>query len=643
MSLAKSVVLAAVLACAFAPGAAAQTPRLHESVVVSGAVEPVPFETVARAVWVLTRADIARLPVRSIDDLLRFTSSVEVRARGARLQSDFSIRGGGFGQTLVLLDGVRVNDAQSGHHNSDIPLTLDDVERVEVLMGAGSSLFGADAFGGTINIITREAAGTALAHAYAGEHGLGGGRVSVSTGGAIRQALSLDAVRSSGFEHDRDFDTIAATSRTAFGRSTHALVGVVRKDFGANGFYGPAPSRETTDQVVAALTHGFAAAGWRASAQAMYRTHGDTFLYDQRQATALPNEHRTQALSVVVRASRALGARTVANAGAEAGGDWIRSNNLGDHSFGRGSAFVELQHRVGTRLVLQPGLRFDGYSGFGDSWSPSAAARLVLHRSLSLRGSAGHAFRVPTFTELYYRDPNHQAQSTLTPERGWSAEAGADWIPAARLMARGTVFVRRDRDVIDWIRASSAERWRTTNVRRVAASGVELGVRELIGTAGWIDVHYTHLRTSATALDGMLSKYVLDYAPHNLAVSGAVRVPLDLDLSMRLGWTRRNDGRAYEVLDVRVSRPFGRATLFVDAANLFDERYQEVPGVAMPGRWMSAGLRFDLRRRSAKIGAGNVQEEEGDARDALSGIVHRPDAPGADAARRQGAAHRGGR
>ena len=281
---------------------------------MSGAVEPVPFETVARAVWVLTRADIARLPVRSIDDLLRFAASVEVRARGARLQSDFSIRGGSFGQTLVLLDGVRMNDAQSGHHNSDVPLTLDDIERVEVLMGAGSSLFGADAFGGTVNIITREASGTATAHAYAGEHGLGGGRVSVAMGaGAIRQAFSLDAARSSGFEYDRDFDTIAATSRTAFGRHTRALVGVVAKDFGANGFYGPAPSRETTDQVVAALTHGFAVGGWRASAQGMYRTHGDRFLYDQRQAAAVANEHRTQALSFVVRGSRALGSRTVAN------------------------------------------------------------------------------------------------------------------------------------------------------------------------------------------------------------------------------------------------------------------------------------------------------------------------------------------
>jgi iron complex outermembrane receptor protein len=602
MPVVKTAALVSALALMAAATAAAQSPRLHESVVVSGAVEPIPFDTVGRAVWVLTRADIERLPIRSIDDLLRFTSSVDVKARAARLQSDFSIRGGSFGQTLVLIDGVRMNDAQSGHHNSDVALTLDDVERVEVLMGAGSSLFGADAFGGTVNIITREASGGGTAHAYGGEHGLASGRVSVALGsGRVRQAFSGEAARSSGFDYDRDFDTLAATSRTAFGKNTRALVGLVRKDFGASGFYGPAPSRETTDQVVAAVTHAFALSAWRSSVQAMYRTHGDRFLYDQRQTASVPNEHRTQAATVVFRASRTLGARSRVNAGAEGGGDWIRSTNLGDRAFSRASAFVELQQRVGERLVLYPGVRYDRYSRFGDAWSPSAAARFVMGGGVSLRGSAGRAFRVPTFTELYYRDPNHEAQSTLTPERGWSAEGGADWIPTASVMARGTVFVRRDRDVIDWIRASAAERWRTSNVRRVAGSGVELGVRQLIGTSGWVDVQYTHLRTSATALDGLLSKYVLDYAPHNAAVAGAVRVPLALDLSMRLGWTRRNDGRSYEVLDLRVSRPFRRATFFVDAANLLDERYQEIVGVAMPGRWMSAGIRFDLRRRSAKI------------------------------------------
>jgi outer membrane cobalamin receptor len=569
---------------------ASAQPKLHESIVVTGAAEPIPFETVGRAVWVLTRADIAKLPVRSIEDLLRFASSVDVRARGPRVQADLQIRGGSFGQTLVLLDGVRINDAQSGHHNSDIPLTLDDVERVEVLLGAGSSLFGADALGGTVNVITRDSTAGMSAATFGGEHGLVGGRARAAFGGRIRQSLSVEAGHSSGFEPDREFETFAASARTEIGSATRLLVGAARKDFGANGFYGPSPSHETTDQTIVSMTHGFAVGSWRSSVQAMYRSHGDHFLYDRRRPGVAENFHRTHAVTVLARGNRAFGTRTRATAGVESGGDWIGSNNLGDRAFGRASGFVELQHRLGDRAVLYPGLRYDAYSRFGDAWSPSVAARVGLANGVSLRGSVGHAFRVPTFTELYYQDPNHFASSDLEPERGWSAETGVEWIAGTRSMVRGTVFARRDRDVIDWIRASAGERWRTTNVRRVSGLGVELGVRHVWPDVGWIDAQYTRLDNDAQALTAVLSKYVLEFAAHNLVVSGTLRAPLGIDVGPRASWTRRNDGRSYATLDLRASRRVGRVSVYVDGANLFDERYQEIVGVSMPGRWVSAGI-----------------------------------------------------
>jgi outer membrane cobalamin receptor len=588
------IALSIVFAGLLAPSVRAQTtpqPRLHESVVVSAAAEPVPFEAAGRAVSVLTRAEIARLPVHSLDDLVRFVSSVDVRARGPRVQSDFSVRGAGFGQTLVLVDGVRINDAQSGHHNSDIPLTLDDVERVEVLLGSGSSLFGADALGGTINVITGAASPGVRATVSGGQHDLGSGRARVDLEqGRIRQSFAGEVSHSSGFMPARDFDTVAASSRTAIGANTRLLFGYGRKDFGANGFYGPAPSHEKTDQTLVSLDHAFALSSWRASVQAMYRTHGDWFLYDPRVAGAVANRHRTQAVTMVARASRKLGTHGRINAGTEVGGDWIDSNNLGDHTFRRGSGFVELQERVGSRVFLYPGVRYDAYSRFGDAWSPSLATRVAVAGGVSLRASAGHAFRVPTFTELYYRDPNHQARDTLTPERGWSTEGGVDWIVGPQLMARATLFTRRDRDVIDWIRPSAAVRWQTTNVRRVNTTGGEIGLRQLLGRRGWIDVQYTRLTTEATALAGVLSKYVLEYAPHALVASGSVQAPSGFAIGHRVAWTRRNDGRSDPVVDLKVSRPIRRFTLFVDAANLFDRRYEEIKGVVMPGRWVSAGL-----------------------------------------------------
>src|SRR5437773_7631331 len=119
--------------------------EFKQSIVVTAADTPVALGSVTRTLTVITREQIAQLPVHSIADVLRLASSVDVRARGERgVQTDFAVRGANFGQMLVLVDGVRLNDAQSGHHNGDIPVPLDAIERIEVLHGPGSSLFGAD-------------------------------------------------------------------------------------------------------------------------------------------------------------------------------------------------------------------------------------------------------------------------------------------------------------------------------------------------------------------------------------------------------------------------------------------------------------------------------------------------------------------
>ena len=168
-------VIAAVVLAAAVP-TAAQGP-FRQDVVVTAAATPVELGTVTRTLIVITRDQIARLPVHSIADVLRVTASVDVRARGERgVQTDFAIRGANFGQMLMLVDGVRLNDAQSGHHNGDIPVPLDAVERIEVLHGPGSSIFGADAFGGTINVITRKDALPASGVVQAGSFGLVAGR-----------------------------------------------------------------------------------------------------------------------------------------------------------------------------------------------------------------------------------------------------------------------------------------------------------------------------------------------------------------------------------------------------------------------------------------------------------------------------------
>lgn len=187
-------------------GVAAQEPTLKETVIVTATVAPESLGNVGRSLVMITGDDLRRLPMASLADVLRLVASVDVRSRGPfGVQSDFSVRGAAFGQALVLVDGVRLNDAQSGHHNSDIPVPLEEIERVEVLLGAGSSLHGADATGGTVNIITRPNGRRLLVNVAAGQHGLVDASATLgTTRGQVGHVVSGSFSRSDGFMPARD-------------------------------------------------------------------------------------------------------------------------------------------------------------------------------------------------------------------------------------------------------------------------------------------------------------------------------------------------------------------------------------------------------------------------------------------------------
>jgi outer membrane cobalamin receptor len=567
---------------------------VNEHVVVTATATGVPFEQVTRSVDVITREQIDRLPARSIADVLRLVAGVDVRSRGERgVQTDFSLRGAAFGQTLVLVDGQRINDAQSGHHNGDIPVPLDQVERIEILQGAGSSLHGADAFGGTINVITRAGAMPPSARLGVGRFGsVDAAAAATLRTGAVQHAVAVEASHSDGFMFARDFDVATAGVRSTLGPHTRVFAGFARKAFGANGFYGASPSKEWTNQFLTGGDHELALPhGWRMTMAASYRTHGDRFLWDVRRPGVSENTHRTHAVTGTARATRAIRPDLRLSVGAEFGGDWMESSNLGDRSFGRESGFAEVQWHPTATVTIVPAARFDHYSRFGSAASPALSAGWWASPRIKVRGAVGRAFRVPTFTELYYTDPNHQASGELEPERTLATEAGIDWLPAAGWLARATVFDRRDRDVIDWVRPSTAVKWQTTNVMRVNTQGVELGAQRSIGgpSGALLGMQYVWLRSDPEGLD-LLSKYLLEYSKHTLVGSGSVVLPLGVSWGQRLEYRARYDGQKYWLAETRLARRVRRVEVYVEATNLFNESYHEIAGVVAAPRWIRAGL-----------------------------------------------------
>jgi len=595
------VAVAALIGGAMVAGPAQAQGTFRQTVVVTASARPVELGTVTRTLMVMTREQIAALPVHTIADVLRLASSVDVRARGVRgVQTDFALRGANFGQMLVLVDGVRLNDAQSGHHNGDIPVPLDMVDRIEVLYGPGSSLFGADAVGGTVNIITKREATGSSGVLQGGSFGLAAGRAQTGFArGAVQQTLAGSVDRSTGFMYDRDFKTAMIRSRTAVGGRSSVSVSYLWKEFGANNFYGGnAPSREWTNQTLVTADHRFGeAGGWSIDGQASYRTHGDRFLFNQQLPALSDNRHRTHTVLASASGARSVAGRGTVTVGVEGGGDWIRSSNLGDHATSRVSAYGEWRQDVGA-VQVDGMLRVDRYDEFGTSWNPSVGVGWWMTPAIRLRASGARAFRVPTFTERYYSDPANQARSDIGPETAWAGEGGADVLMAGGLVLQATMFARADADVIDWLRPTPADKWQTYNVRDVNTIGVELGVRKSLPSGAFLQVQYTGIDVDAASVS-QLSKYVLDYAPHSVTAVAAIPLPASFRVAPRVEYRRRSrsSGRSdYVLLDTRIGRRISRTLdLFVDGTNLLDASYQEVAGVAMPGAAVSVSLAIGAR------------------------------------------------
>ena len=405
--------------------------------------------------------------------MLRLASSVDVRARGVRgVQTDFALRGANFGQMLVLVDGVRLNDAQSGHHNGDIPVPLDAVERIEILHGAGSSLFGADAFGGTVNVITRRGASTPGLRGAGrklrprGRQRAGGLRARR----AVSRRCAVSADRSSGFMYDRDFETVLARSRTALGRTA------VSRRVPAEGV-----RREQLLRQRAVARVDQPDAGRRrpslGRASGLERRGQRVVPHARRSVSLQPDDPGSSPTTAIARTrvhrrhdghAPRLGGERLADAGRRGRRRLDPLDEPGRprprprQRLRRVAAGLRRRARrstprcasIATTSSARPGVRRSASAGGRPSVAASARVggprvpRADVHRALLL--GSGEPGRVRKW-----------GRKRLV-RRGRRGPV----LPAAWVL-QATVFGRADDDVIDWLRPTAAERWRTYNMRDV--------------------------------------------------------------------------------------------------------------------------------------------------------------------------------
>ena len=585
-------------AAAFAQNPATPPP-VHETVVVTGTYEPVPLDEIDREVLVLPVRDESAV-LNSLADALRLDPSIDLEARAPDgVQNDLSIRGSSYAQTLVLLDGLRIDDAQSGHHDMDIPVPLDAVSQIEVLHGAGSTMYGSDAMGGAINIITAppEVPELRLRTAF-GSFGTNEQQTSLSdVFGGVAEQLSFARDFSTGFIPDRDYRNLQLASITHFASAwgpTDLIFGYMDHPFGADQFYGDYPSWEDTKTWFAGVKQ---ALGKKTNLDFAYRRHSDLFVLIRDDPSVYTNHHHDESYQGALRRNDSLASNIELHYGVEGLHESIVSNNLGDHSRSRAAAYAALDFRALKRFSLELAAREEVYRVFSAEFCPTAAAGYWLSDRVKLRASVSRAFRVPSYTELYYEDPANIGNPNLRPERAWSYEGGVDWNPAARWRTGLTVFERRERDDIDYYRASPNDLWQAVNIDALNFTGVDSSVRFLASHTQTLDFRYSWLHGGEDSIPLGETKYAFFYPVHSGVVAWQANLASRFMVRTRLGVLDRRSESAYALVDVNAAYTRGNVHPFIQFSNLTNTSYEEVQAVVMPGRSVLGGVELVLRKK----------------------------------------------
>jgi outer membrane cobalamin receptor len=552
--------------------------------------------TPTRAVEVVTKEQIRAAPVSTIADILDWAFGVDLMPRSPALV-DVGIRGSSFEQVLVMVDGVRVGDAQTGHFHLNLAVPLDQVERIEVLRGPASTLHGADAFGGVIHVVTRREGSGVSARAEAGSFA---SRALAASGAVTLLGLRADAageLRTSD-GHRPGTDSHLRTARLALsaplaGGTARMDLGAAARDFGADGFYGPFPSYEETRTGTAALR-------WTPAEPARFslepllsaRRNSDDFILRRADPAGYRNQHETLQLGGELLARAALGGGVRLAAGLERYQERLESATLGDRSEARSAALLEL---AGGRLggfTASAGVRRDWHQAFDTFWSPSAAFAWWPAAGVRVRASTGRAFRSPSWTDRYYRDPANVGDPNLRPERAWSSEAGVSTVRAGGLHLAAGVFERRATDLIDWAKPETAvgEPWVTRNVDAARFRGLEaeVGHSGLLGVRTTARGSWISVRSSGEA--GYLSKYALRPLVENVTLSAERGLGERFTLHLRGHRNRRTGEEAYLRMDGRAALLHGPVRLFADLRNASDEPYLDIAGNPAPGRSLHLGV-----------------------------------------------------
>lgn len=620
-----------------------QEVELDGVTITSALIEKRASET-GRNIVIIKGSLFQNLPVHSIDDLLRFVPGVEIQARGPMgAQSDITLRGGTFQQVLVLLDGMRLNDPNTGHFSSYIPLAPAEIERIEILKGPSSAIYGADAVGGVVHVITKTFAAqqqgitktSANGQLAIGEYGFNNitagiahtkNKFSVSGGVLINNAEGVQQRGTKGFIHN---SSVSASAKYHFNSnwSVAYRLSYDRRNFGAQNFYTTFLSDTAREKVATwwqQLRVAYQKGNHRLTIDASYKTLDDDYRFN---SLAIANNNESKLAQALISHQYNFSSKTILTTGFNYQQKIIKSNDRGDHSLFLAAPFVSLVQKIGEHIFLQPSLRLEMVQHNDPELVPQLTASYKADQ-WQFRVSGGKTIRDADFTERFnnYNKPlvtgGRIGNPDLQAEHSWSYEAGADWFYNNKLKISATVFQRQHSRLIDYVNTAYADMPRKENLSPAGSYALAKNIAEVNTSGLETDIQYTQPISSKQQLAVNAGFIWLSSNSSNntasLYVSSHARVLTNFNVQYNvcnfgLALTglykhRRPDATAgginakltsdYFIMNARLSYALlkNRLSFFVQADNVFDRSYSDLLGAIMPGRWAMGGVKFNFQK-----------------------------------------------
>ena len=625
---------------AFSQGNGQQTEVDLDPVTVTSSISEATVSKTGRNIFIMAGDRLNALPVNSVDELLRYVPGVEIQSRGAMGgQADIVIRGGTFQQVLVLLDGIRLNDPVTGHFNTYIPIAPSEIERIEVLKGASSAIYGSDAVGGVVHVITKTFAAkkgikkrAALAQVTGGEYklrnvqvggfhsggttALGGGILSNNSEGQLQRGtrgffnLHTASLSVSHFVNER----FRIALRSAYDD----------REFSAQNFYTTFASDTAAERVKSFWNHlslSYQSLKNRLTFDAGLKTGDDHYAFN---SAAIPNQNRSKLWQARLQNEYRHNEELVWVSGLQFTNRTIQSNDRGNHAETNLGVFSLLNYYTPFGLTLSPSFRIDQNEERGLEAIPQVSAAYKLS-FFQFRASAGKTIRDADFTERYNNynkvlvTSGRIGNPALQAETSFNYEFGADIFVHKNLKIASTFFQRFHENLIDYVTTPYLQMPRKDNLSPTGTYALARNIASVDITGGEVDVQYTRALGTRSAFWGSIGAVITDASSSDgasafyLSSAASFLTNFNLQLSMpRIsisanGLYKQRAAQQADPIKARLSGDYfvlngkaelsflgKKAHLFTQVDNIFDTAYSDLLGAQMPGRWLMLGAKFIL-------------------------------------------------